>query len=141
MAETVNCTAIFRRRRTEIGICCAFNQNRPTESEFNQGVRYNHSKQLYIKSPGFENGLSVHLIPHINDSAYSIQSNMGIKVVILETQNFADDNLQPITVTPNLEMFLGIVPRKISGDETMRDVSAEVRGCYFFDEKDLIYKK
>lgn len=136
-----NCSEIFARRRTEIGKCCAFNMNRPSQEEFWRGKIYNRSDQLYTKSSGLDMGLTLELRPHISDITYVLTSNIAFRVFILEPHNFPTDDMQPIIIGPNYEAFLSVIPRRIVGDRAMSDISAESRGCFFFDEPKLIYDR
>lgn len=86
-----------------------------------------------------EVGLSLEINPNLDEITYVVQSNIGLRVYILEPHNFPTDDMQPIVIGPNMEAFLSIVPRRITGDPSMVDINAESRGCYFFQEPKLIY--
>lgn len=124
-----------------MGKCCAFNMNRPTEKEFWNGKIYNRSDQLYIKNAGQEAGLTLEIDPHLHDFMYVLQSNMAVRVFILEPHNYPTEDQQPVVMMPNMEIFLSIIPRRVTGDRTMLDIDAESRGCYFFAEPNLVYSK
>lgn len=138
-ANEQNCSDLFAKRRTELGYCCAFNMNRPTQEQFWHGEVYNRSNQLYIKTSGMEVGLSLEINPNLEDITYVAQSNIGFRVYVLEPHNFPTEDLQPIVIEPNMETFLSIVPRRITSDPAMVDITADSRGCYFFQEPKLIY--
>lgn len=105
------------------------------------GKVYNRSDQLFTKSAGLDMGLTVELRPHINDIAYVLQSNIGFRVFILEPHNYPTEDMQPIVIGPNYEAFLSVFPRRITGDKVMTDISAESRGCFFFEEPNLVYDR
>ena len=132
---------MFQKRKTDIGWCCAFNMNRPTEVEFWNGKVYNRSDQLYSKTSGVDMGLTVQLHPHLSDLAYVLQSNIAFRIFVLEPHNYPTEDLQPVIVGPNMEAFLNIMPKRIVGDRAMADISAQSRGCFFFDEPTLVYKR
>lgn len=129
------------KRNTEIGVCCAFNLNRPREDEFWRGKIYNRTDQLYLKSPGLEVGLTLELNPLLDNLAYVLQSNIGFRIFVLEPHNYPTEDMQPIIIGPNQEAFLSITPRRVVGDIAMLDIDAQSRGCYFFSEPTLIYNK
>ena len=115
--------------------------NRPTEREFLQGKIYNISDQLYTRTSGVDMGLTVQLHPHLDDLGYVLQSNIGFRVFVVEPHNFPTEDLQPTIIGPNIESFLNVIPKRIVGDTAMRDIDAENRGCFFFDEPKLIYRR
>lgn len=135
-----NCSSMFEIRKTEIGWCCAFNMKRPSEKEFWQGMIYNRSDQLYTRSSGLDMGLTLELNPMMHDVAYVLQSNIAFRVFVLEPHNYATEDMQPIILGPNMEAFLSVIPRKITGDRAMADIDAESRGCFFFEEPTLVYE-
>lgn len=137
---TKNCSSMFEKRRTEIGTCCAFNMNRPTEEEFWQGKIYNRSEQLFTKSSGLDMGLTLEIDPMLHDVAYVLQSNIAFRIFVLEAHNYPTEDMQPIILGPNMEAFLSVIPRKITGDSAMTDIDAESRGCFFFEEPTLVYE-
>lgn len=115
--------------------------NRPTEDDFWRGKFYNRSDQLYVKTAGLEVGLTLEINPQLDDLAYVLQSNIGFRVFILESHNYPTEDMMPIIIGPNMEAFLSVTPRRVTGDTAMTDINAESRGCYFFTEPTLIYDK
>lgn len=124
-----------------MGTCCAFNLNRPREVDFVEGKEFNRSHSMYLKSSGPAVGLTVQLDPLLDIEEYLLQSNSGFRVFVTENHNYPSEDMQPIMVEPNTEMFLSLWPKVISGDRTMWDLDANDRGCYFFTEPHLIYSK
>lgn len=115
--------------------------NRPSEKDFIAGKIYNRSDQLYIKNSGVDMGLTLEIHPHIEDMSYVLNSNIAFRVFVMEPHNYPTEDMQPIIVGPNMEAFLSVIPRRITGDRVMADISAESRGCFFFDEPSLIYDR
>lgn len=85
-------------------------------------------------------GLTLELNPMMHDVAYVLQSNIAFRVFVLEPHNYATEDMQPIILGPNMEAFLSVIPRKITGDRAMADIDAESRGCFFFEEPTLVYE-
>lgn len=114
---------------------------RPSETDFNNGKIYDSTDQLYTRSSGVDMGLTLEMKPHLDEVAYVLQSNVAFRVFILETHNYPTEDMQPIIIGPTFEAFLGVFPKRITGDRSMVDISAESRGCFFHDEPNLIYEK
>ena len=126
---------------TEVGTCCGFNLVSRTESEIKNAVAFNASQHLYVKYPGFENGLTVELDPHIKEAGLTLQSNVAFRIYISDPLLFGIDSLQSFPIAINREIFYSVMPRMITGDESMKDVGPSVRGCYFVNEQDLVMSK
>lgn len=79
-----------------------------------------------------------------DDYAYMIDSFIGTKVLIFDTQNFPDiysGALQERILKPEEEMFLTFHPVVINGSGSMKQFNAASRHCVFTDEINLIYKE
>lgn len=99
---------------------------------------------LLVKKHGTDFGLAV-IIDHLPDEyAYMIDSFIGMKVLIFDTQNFPDiynGAVQEQITVPEEEMFLTFHPVVINGSHSMKQFNAASRHCVFTDEINLIYKE
>ncbi|XP_059619329.1 sodium channel protein Nach-like [Phlebotomus argentipes] len=142
-----NCSTLFKTNKTDFGPCCTFNYQRiPSKDMFKiaeQGFPIPPVKPLFVRDSEFKDGLSVIIEQNASDQIYNIQSSMASRVLIFHPQDYPDMSTNAYIerqVYLSGELFIELFPESIKGDESMRHVSGRVRGCFFRDENQLIFK-
>lgn len=108
-----------------------------------QGLDIPKPKPLYVKASKFGSGLSVIIEQNTTDLNYNIYSSMASRVLIIKTQDYPDRSTNAYSerlIHLSGEVFVDVFPESIKGSDTMRHVSANSRGCFFPDEKLLVFK-
>lgn len=97
-----------------------------------------------VTKHGHDFGLMVLINQRTDDYAFSINSNIGCRILIFDTRNFPDNISGAIKekfLSIGEEMFLSINARPNVGSNGLRKYSKELRNCVFSDEISLIYEK
>lgn len=99
---------------------------------------------LYVYGSGPTMGLSFVIDQLYDEYSYSTQSNIASTVFIFAPEDFPDEAtgaLEERVLNPGQEVFLNVQPTPINGDQQLRSVPPESRGCVFTDEKFIIFDK
>lgn len=148
LGRITDCSALFTLRRTYLGNCCAFNYNRPIGSELRRQAAINRTVTLaesrYVRKHGAGFGLAVLLDQRLDDYAFAMHSNRGVRILIFDPVNFPDATSAAVKekfIGRNEEMFLTVAPQPNHGSEEMRKYDRALRSCVFADEIALLYDK
>ncbi|XP_055295176.1 sodium channel protein Nach-like [Sitodiplosis mosellana] len=134
------CNAIFQPVQTIEGICCSYNYYGLKTNNFPPKTALSRPKQpRRISSCGFQTGLTVILTPNTDDYHSSLFSSYGIRVLIHDAYDFPDDNAETKAISNKMLAFIMVYPETAYSTPNVRNLSPEVRYCYFHDEHKLNY--
>lgn len=148
LGRIVDCGTLFTVRRTYTGNCCAFNYLRPLAAELRRQAAYNQTVTLrgatLVNKHGPNFGLSVMLDQRLQDYAFSLHSNMGVRILVFDPEDFPDQTSGAVKekfIGVGEEMFLTVAPSPNHGSHEMRKYNRKARNCVFADEIALLYGK
>ncbi|XP_017799008.1 PREDICTED: pickpocket protein 28-like [Habropoda laboriosa] len=135
------CTDIFSLGKTHNGFCCTFNyviepDDMPKFTEVPEPVIY------LVGTASFYYGLSVMMVPQLDDYAYTLLPTTGWKVMIFDPYGYPDlssGSVSEVLVPPLTEEFVQLQVVGSHGTDTIRMHSVEKRGCIFPDEYESNY--
>ena len=142
----VNCSDIFTRVPTDIGMCCALNvddtlqaseyQNLVTQMQGGKGTEKVRSQE------GARNGLRLTVDFHSNMVSLGTlqQQHNTFRLFIGEPAQFPMIRDKSITLQPGREHFIDLSATLVTTNG-IKDISPEDRGCLFTDESDLEFYK
>ena len=144
----VNCSDIFTKVPTDIGVCCALNSlDSLRNSEYKQLVE---ELQREVKMEpqanarvGQNNGLKLTLDLHSNTVSFGTldQEYEGFSVFIGHPAEFPMMKEDSLKLEPGREHFVKLSASVVSTDD-IKDIAPEARDCFFADEGNLdFYKK
>ena len=144
----VNCSDIFTKVPTDIGVCCALNSlDSLRNSEYKQLVE---ELQREVKMEpqanarvGQNNGLKLTLDLHSNTVSFGTldQEYEGFSVFIGHPAEFPMMKEDSLKLEPGREHFVKLSASDVSTDD-IKDIAPEARDCFFADEGNLdFYKK
>ena len=154
--DDVNCSQIFQKVTTDMGLCCAFNsQNALRDSnysklmdEMRKSTEFSaEDKRVTLEGPhktqaGKSNGLRLVLDLHSNDVSFGslFEDFKAFRILIGQPAEFPFVREFGQLLEPGHEYFLALSTQVInaSGIEIL---SPKTRNCYFADEKNLEFYK
>ena len=144
----VNCSDIFTKVPTDIGVCCALNSlDSLRNSEYKQLVEELQSEVKMEPQPnakvGQSNGLKLTLDLHSNTVSFGTldQEYEGFSVFIGHPAEFPMMKEDSLKLEPGREHFVKLSASVVSTDD-IKDIAPEARDCFFADEGNLdFYKK
>ena len=145
--SNVNCSDLFRRVPTDIGMCCALNTvDSLRESTYQKLVKTmqgdeNTAKQVMSKV-GRRNGLRLTLDLHSNNVSFGTldQDYNAFKVFIGQPAEFPMMKEKGIQLQPGREHFVELSARVVSTKD-IEDIDPEARECFFSNEGNLDFYK
>ena len=148
LADTkVNCSDLFRRVPTDIGMCCALNTvDSLRESEYHDLIRNlqdDHETMDVESKVGRRNGLRLSLDFHSNAVSFGTleEDYDAFKVFIGQAAEFPMMKEKSIQLQPGREHFVELSARVVSTKD-IEDIDPEARECFFSNEGNLdFYKK
>ena len=142
----VNCSDIFTRVPTDIGMCCALNvDDSLKESEYQHLVKemQGGTRAKKVKSQeGSRNGLRLSLDLHSNTVSLGSlpQQHSTFKMFIGEPAQFPKMLDKSVPLQPGREHFVDLSATVVTTNG-IKDISPEDRGCLFTDESNLEFYK
>ena len=143
----VNCSNLFRKVPTDIGMCCALNaEDSLADSKYKSLVTEMQSgaKTKTVKSgEGIEKGLRLTMDLHTNKVSFGTlsQAYNAFNILIGGSSEFPMLRKKSIKIEPGREHFIELSATLVSS-KGVRGISPEARDCFFTDEGDLdFYKK
>ena len=142
----VNCSDIFTRVPTDVGMCCALNvddtlraseyQNLVTQMQGGKGTEKVRSQE------GARNGLRLTVDLHSNTvSLGSLHQQLNtFRLFIGEPAQFPMIRDKSITLQPGREHFIDLSATLVTTNG-IKGISPDDRGCLFTDESDLEFYK
>ena len=142
----VNCSDIFTRVPTDIGMCCALNvEDSLSASEYKTLVKemQGDKQTRKVKSQeGRRNGLKLTLDLHSNTVSFATvdQQHNTFKMFIGQPAQFPEMRDKSISLQPGREHFVDLSATLVS-TKGIRKILPEARGCLFTDEGNLEFYK
>ena len=149
LADTkVNCSELFRRVPTDIGMCCALNTvDSLRESEYHDLIKMlqgdANTDKLVQSKVGRRNGLRLTLDLHSNNVSFGTlaQDYDAFQVFLGQPAEFPMMKERGIQLEPGREHFVQLSARVVSTKD-IEDIDPEARECFFSNEGNLdFYKK
>lgn len=148
LGRSANCSSLFNVRRTYTGICCTFNYVRPVVTDLQRQIAANGTIRMAdaarVNKHGDQFGLVVLLDQVLQDYAFALHSNQGVRIMVFDPENFPDQTSGAVKerfLGVGEEMFLTVAPQPNNGSAEMRKLDRRRRNCVFDDEIALIYEK
>ena len=144
--SNVNCSELFRRVPTDIGMCCALNSaDSLRESAYKNLIKtmQGDAKTRLVESKeGLRNGHRLTLDLHSNTVSFGTleQEYDAFKVFIGQPAEFPMMKEKGIRLEPGREHFIDLSATVLSTNG-IRDILPEARGCFFENEGDLDFYK
>ena len=144
----VNCSDIFTKVPTDIGVCCALNSlDSLRNSEYKQLVE-ELQREVSMEPQanarvGQNNGLKLTLDLHSNTVSFGTldQEYEGFSVFIGHPAEFPMMKEDSLKLEPGREHFVKLSASVVSTDD-IKDIAPMARDCFFADEGNLdFYKK
>ena len=142
----VNCSDIFTRVPTDIGMCCALNvDDSLRDSEYQTLVKEmqeGETTQKVKSQEGARNGLRLTLDLHSNTVSLGTldQQHNAFKMFIGEPAQFPTMLDKSVPLQPGREHFVDLSATLVTTNG-IKHISPEDRGCLFTDESDLDFYK
>ena len=142
----VNCSDIFTRVPTDIGMCCALNvDDSLRDSEYQTLVKEmqgDWATRRVKSKEGARNGLRLTLDLHSNTVSLGTldQQHNAFKMFIGEPAQFPMMLDKSVPLQPGKEHFVDLSATLVTTNG-IRGISPEDRGCLFTDESDLDFYK
>ena len=142
----VNCSDIFNRVPTDIGMCCALNvEESLSASKYKTLVKemQGDKQTRKVKSQeGRRNGLKLTLDLHSNTVSFATvnEQHNTFKMFIGQPAQFPEMRDKSISLQPGREHFVDLSATVVS-TKGIRKILPEARGCLFTDEGNLEFYK
>ena len=142
----INCSHLFRRVPTDIGMCCALNTvDSLRESEYHDLIKkmQGDMETTDIESKvGRRNGLRLTLDLHSNTVSFGTldEDYDAFKVFIGQPAEFPMMKERGIQIQPGREHFVELSARVVS-TKAIQEIDPEARDCFFRDEGSLEFYK
>ena len=143
----VNCSRLFKRVPTDVGICCAINTvDNLKESEYGRLIKdlQGESETEAVRSmEGLNMGLRLTLDLHSNTVSFGTvdQEYDAFKVFIGQPSEFPQMSKKGVQLEPGREHFVELSATTVSTND-INGMPPEARNCFFSAEGDLeFYEK
>ena len=141
--ESVDCSALFTKVPTDLGLCCSLNsvQHVLKHSEYGQLVEEQQSRANWtgvLAGAGMRKGIKLVLDLHSDQQSFGsvFGEASGFKVFIGQKSEFPVLQQRSLPIQPGAEHRLDLSATKLT-TKGIRGIKPEDRRCYFEDEGNL----